>query len=138
MELPEKKLSDAELDVMLAVWQNRPPVLRSDLEEQLKSHNWADTTVLTLLSKLVEKGYLSLERQGRRNLYTPLVSERDYRRWANRSFLGKMYQSSLRRMVASLVESSDLTDRDLQELEEFITEQRAAREALRLVKKKQG
>lgn len=128
MELPEKKLSDAELDVMLAVWQNRPPVLRSDLEEQLKSHNWADTTVLTLLSKLVEKGYLSLERQGRRNLYTPLVSEQDYRRWANRSFLGKMYQSSLRRMVASLVESSDLTDRDLQELEEFITEQRAARE----------
>ena len=128
MELPEKKLSDAELDVMLAVWQNRPPVLRSDLEEQLKSHNCADTTVLTLLSKLVEKGYLSLERQGRRNLYTPLVSERDYRRWANRSFLGKMYQSSLRRMVASLVESSDLTDRDLQELEEFITEQRAARE----------
>lgn len=128
MELPEKKLSDAELDVMLAVWQNRPPVLRSDLEEQLKSHNWADTTVLTLLSKLVEKGYLSLEWQGRRNLYTPLVSERDYRRWANRSFLGKMYQSSLRRMVASLVESSDLTDRDLQELEEFITEQRAARE----------
>ena len=128
MELPEKKLSDAELDVMLAVWQNRPPVLRSDLEEQLKSHNWADTTVLTPLSKLVEKGYLSLERQGRRNLYTPLVSERDYRRWANRSFLGKMYQSSLRRMVASLVESSDLTDRDLQELEEFITEQRAARE----------
>lgn len=128
MELPEKKLSDAELDVMLAVWQNRPPVLRSDLEEQLKSHNWADTTVLTLLSNLVEKGYLSLERQGRRNLYTPLVSERDYRRWANRSFLGKIYQSSLRRMVASLVESSDLTDRDLQELEEFITEQRAARE----------
>ena len=128
MELPEKKLSDAELDVMLAVWQNRPPVLRSDLEEQLKSHNWADPTVLTLLSKLEEKGYLSLERQGRRNLYTPLVSERDYRRWANRSFLGKMYQSSLRRMVASLVESSDLTDRDLQELEEFITEQRAARE----------
>ena len=128
MELPEKKLSDAELDVMLAVWQNRPPVLRSDLEEQLKSHNWADTTVLTLLSKLVEKGYLSLERQGRRNLYTPLVSERDYRRWANRSLLGKMYQSSLRRMVASLVESSDLTDRDLQELEEFIAEQRAARE----------
>ena len=128
MELPEKKLSDAELDVMLAVWQNRPPVLRSDLEEQLKSHNWADTTVLTLLSKLVEKGYLSLERQGRRNLYTPLVSERDYRRWANRSFLGKMYQSSLRRMVAALVESSDMTDRYFQELEEFITELRAARE----------
>ena len=128
MELPEKKLSDAELDVMLAVWQNRPPVLRSDLEEQLKSHNWADTTVLTLLSKLVEKGYLSLERQGRRNLYTPLVSERDYRRWANRSFLGKMYQSSLRRMVASLVETRDLTDDDLAELEQFVAEQRAARE----------
>lgn len=128
MKLPEKKLSDAELDVMLAIWQNRPPVLRSDLVEQLRSHNWADTTLLTLLSKLVEKGYLSLERQGRRNLYTPLVSERDYRSWASRSFLGKMYQSSISRMVASLVESRDLTDRDLAELEEFIAGQRRARE----------
>ena len=101
MELPEKKLSDAELDIMLAIWQSPPPVQRADLEEQLQSHNWADTT---------------------------LVSEADYRRWANRSFLGKMYQSSLRRMVASLVESRDLTDRDLAELEEFIAGQRRARE----------
>ena len=114
MELPEKKLSDAELDIMLAIWQSPPPVQRADLEEQLRSHNWADTTLLTLLSKLVEKGYLSVERQGRHNLYRPLVSEADYRRWANRSFLGKMYQSSLRRMVASLVE--------------FIAGQRRARE----------
>ncbi len=65
MELPEKKLSDAELDIMLAIWQSPPPVQRADLEEQLRSHNWADTTLLTLLSKLVEKGYLSVERQGR-------------------------------------------------------------------------
>ena len=57
MELPEKKLSDAELDIMLAIWQSPPPVQRADLEEQLQSHNWADTTLLTLLSKLVEKGY---------------------------------------------------------------------------------
>lgn len=128
MELPEKKLSDAELDIMLAIWQSPPPVQRADLEEQLRSRNWADTTLLTLLSKLVEKGYLSVERQGRHNLYRPLVSEADYRRWANRSFLGKMYQSSLRRMVASLVESRDLTDRDLAELEEFIAGQRRARE----------
>ena len=82
MELPEKKLSDAELDIMLAIWQSPPPVQRADLEEQLQSHNWADTTLLTLLSKLVEKGYLSVERQGRHNLYRPLVSEADYRRWA--------------------------------------------------------
>lgn len=55
MELPEKKLSDAELDIMLAIWQSPPPVQRADLEEQLRSHNWADTTLLTLLSKLVER-----------------------------------------------------------------------------------
>ena len=80
------------------------------------------------IAKLVEKGYLSVERQGRHNLYRPLVSEQEYRRWANRSFLEKMYQSSLRRMVASLVETRDLTDDDLEELEQFVAEQRAARE----------
>ena len=129
MALPEKKLSEAELDIMLAIWQAKPPVQRSYLDEQMRAaHNWAETTILTLLAKLVEKGYLSVERQGRHNLYRPLVSERDYRRWANRSFLGKMYQSSLRRMVASLVETRDLTDDDLAELERFVAEQRAARE----------
>lgn len=76
MELPEKKLSDAELDIMLAIWQSPPPVQRADLEEQLRSHNWADTTLLTLLSKLVEKGYLSVERQGRHNLYRPQSARR--------------------------------------------------------------
>lgn len=128
MELPEKKLSEAELDIMLAIWQSPPPVQRADLETLQQSRGWADTTLLTLLAKLVEKGYLSVERQGRHNLYRPLVAEADYRRWANRSFLGKMYQSSLSRMVASLVESRDLTDSDLEELEEFIAGQRKARE----------
>ena len=128
MELPEKKLSEAELDIMLAIWQSTPPVQRADLEELQQSRSWADTTLLTLLAKLVEKGYLSVERQGRHNLYRPLVEEADYRRWANRSFLGKMYQSSVSRMVASLVESRDLTDSDLEELEEFIAGQRKSRE----------
>ena len=76
MALPEKKLSEAELDIMLAIWQAKPPVKRSYLDEQMRAaHNWAETTILTLLAKLVEKGYLSVERQGRHNLYRPLVSE---------------------------------------------------------------
>lgn len=127
MGLPEKKLSEAELDIMLAIWQTEPPVQRTDLEELQKSRSWADTTLLTLLAKLVEKGYLSVEKQGRHNLYRPLVEKADYRRWASRSFLGKMYQSSVSRMVASLVESNDLTESDLQELEAFIDGQRSAR-----------
>lgn len=127
MGLPEKKLSEAELDIMLAIWKTEPPVQRTDLEELQKSRSWADTTLLTLLAKLVEKGYLSVEKQGRHNLYRPLVEKADYRRWASRSFLGKMYQSSVSRMVASLVESNDLTESDLQELEAFIDGQRSAR-----------
>ena len=60
MELPEKKLSDAELDVMLAVWQNRPPVLRSDLEEQLKSHNCAIADVFLMNAEPSGRLYLSI------------------------------------------------------------------------------
>ena len=115
--------------LQIAPGQHTKPIeIDNDLEALQQQHSWADTTLLTLLSKLVEKDYLSVERQGRHNLYRPMVSETDYRRWANRSFLGKMYQSSLSRMVASLVESRDLTDSDLEELEEFIAGQRKARE----------
>ena len=71
-----RRLPDAELEVMQALWQCKPPAARADLEAILqKTHPMAMTTLLTLLTRLSEKQFLSIEKQGRRSFYTPLVSQ---------------------------------------------------------------
>ena len=73
-----KRLPEAELEIMLEIWKFNRPVCRFDLEDALADKNWAAPTILTMLSRLEKKGYLSMEKQKKTNYYTALVSEKDY------------------------------------------------------------
>ena len=68
MKQPIRRLPDAELEVMQAVWACEPPVFRKNLEAILAStHPMAVTTLLTLLTRLSEKGFVAIEKDGRRS-----------------------------------------------------------------------
>lgn len=71
-----KRLPDAELSVMQAVWAHGGEVSRGDIEGALASHSWSVNTINTYLTRLCDKGYLSARREGRSNFYTPLVFPR--------------------------------------------------------------
>lgn len=66
-----KRLPDAELEVMKALWDAGRPLTRPELDGALCGHRWAATTVLGLLSRLEGKGFLTRRRQGRGYLYAP-------------------------------------------------------------------
>ena len=67
-----KKLPDLELEVMQALWTFKPPVPRALVEEKIRETSpLAQTTILTLLSRLVKKGFVEAEKQGRSSAYTP-------------------------------------------------------------------
>lgn len=60
-----KRLPDAELSVMQAVWAHGGEVSRGDIEGALASHGWSVNTINTYLTRLCDKGYLSARREGR-------------------------------------------------------------------------
>jgi len=124
MGKPLKKLGDGELDVMLAVWdmwKDGNPVTSSDVMERLaEKRSWAITTLMTVLARLVEKGYLSCDRSTRTNLYSPLVAEQEYKEQESQTFLKRMYHGSLPGLVSSLYQSGAVNDEDLEELRRFI------------------
>lgn len=62
-----KRLPDAELSVMQAVWAHGGEVSRGDIEGALASHGWSVNTINTYLTRLCDKGYLSARREGRSN-----------------------------------------------------------------------
>ena len=83
----KKRLPDAELAVMQAVWAQSGEVGRADIEGALASHGWSTNTLNTYLTRLCEKGFLTSRREGRNNLYTPLVSRDKYLEFESRSVL---------------------------------------------------
>ncbi len=118
-----KKLGDAELEIMLAVWAAGEAVQSSYVQERLKgSRDWSLPAVITSLNRLVDKGFLACERRGRGNLYRPLVSESAYKAAEGRGLIDRLYGSSFTGMVASLYDGRAIGRDDLEELRQYLDE----------------
>ena len=88
MNRNNRRLPDAELEVMQAIWANEAPVARNNIEAALKdNHPMALTTLLTLLSRLAKKEFIIIEKHGRNSFYIPLISEKNISKIKAGSFL---------------------------------------------------
>jgi predicted transcriptional regulator len=116
-----KRLPDSELEIMLIIWEAKEPVSSAYLMEKLQGEkDWANTTVLNFLARLAERGFLKVEKQGRINIYSPLIAEKDYIELESRSFLERMHKSSLKSFVAALYDGRTLSSQDAEELKRYI------------------
>ena len=117
-----RRLPDAELEVMQAVWACKPPAARADVEKILfQTHPMAMTTLLTLLTRLGEKGFLTIEKVGRRSYYTPCVSQEAYLASQSKSFVEKLCGGSISAFATALC-SSGLTKEELSQLRDMLEE----------------
>lgn len=116
----KKRLPDAELAVMQAVWAVGGEVGRADIEGALASHGWSANTLNTYLTRLCEKVFLTSRREGRNNLYTPLVSRDRYLEFESRSVLKRLYGGLLGSFVAALNAEQPLEQREIDELRQFL------------------
>ncbi len=117
-----QKLPDAELDVMLALWDIKTPALRADIGKKLEdTHPMAQTTLLTLLSRLSDKGYLNIIKEGRASLYEPLITKEQYLSEEGKSFFRVLCQGKISSLATALC-SSGLTKEDFDELKKLLEE----------------
>ena len=72
------RISQSELDVMDVLWAQSPLGASEVAQNLAQSKDWNIRTIKTLLARLVEKGALSTQTEGRRYLYTPLISKDSY------------------------------------------------------------
>lgn len=120
MNTAVRRLPDAELEVMQAVWACTPPVARAQINEILKdTHPMALTTLLTLLTRLSEKGFIRIEKAGRSASYIPLVTREEYLAEQGRRFFEKLCGGSLSTFATALC-SSGLTKEEIARLRELM------------------
>lgn len=117
-----RRLPDSELAVMQAVWECTPPVSRTALEEKLlPTYPMAQTTLLTLLTRLAQKGFLTIEKQGRANFYLPTVTRDAYLADQSRRFVDQLCGGSISLFASALCDSG-LSREELVELRKLLEE----------------
>ena len=123
-----RRLPDSELELMMIIWDAGRPVTRTEIEERMpRDRQLSATTILSFLSRLEEKGFVRIRKEGRSNVYEPLIEKKAYLREESRSIWKRLYQNSVGNFVAALGQGEELTDQDLDELQNFLNRKRKER-----------
>ena len=113
-----KKLPEAEQELMMIIWEYEEPVSRFQIEEKLDPQKEiAPSTILTLLTRLEKRGFLEKVKNGKSNLYRPLVKKEDYTGTVGKNMLDKMFQGSLANFAAALYQGKKLNEKEIEELQ---------------------
>ena len=121
MNHTSKKLGEAELEIMQVIWHSQNPVTSNYILKELQGlRGWQLSTLMTSLTRLEKKEFVICDRSTGSNLYTAIISEDDYKTRASRHFLEKLYNNSLKNMVATRYGSQARKVSDVEELREFL------------------
>ncbi|NBH84608.1 BlaI/MecI/CopY family transcriptional regulator [bacterium C-53] len=118
-----QQLSDTELEIMKIVWENPQevtlfPYIMDELAARGKSCQ--KNTLIVLLSRLMNKGFLRAKKIGRRNEYTTLITETEYQTVQTKNFLNKIYEGNVTGLVSNLISGDLLTDEEYAELKKLL------------------
>ena len=109
-------IGHAELEIMKVVWKTKEPITSLDIGKAVEDKGWKKTTIATFLTRLVEKGALSADKQGKLYYYTPLITEKEYRKSQTKNLIKTLYNGSVRNFAVSFFEEQKLSDDDIKEL----------------------
>ena len=117
------RISDAELDVMEALWAAGQPLTAAEVAERIgRGRGWSLATVKTMLSRLAAKGALKHREDGRRFLYSPAIGREAYVGHESRRFVDRMFGGRLSPLVARLAEEDGIDEDDIAAIEALLKE----------------
>ena len=120
-----KRLPDAEFEIMRTIWQYKPPMSTNQIISCLDSDNtWKAQTVLTLLGRLIEKGFLDTEKVGKNRFFSPLISREEYLNAETGIFYDKLHGSSIRSLISSLYDGKKLSEEEIEDLQNWLEERK--------------
>ena len=121
MKTSIKRLPDGEFTILKVIWQLPNPTTSAQIMEKLGEDNhWKPQTLLTVLARWTEKGFLESVRKGRERQYTAIISEDEYLEVETSDFLKRYSGHSMGGLVKTLFSSNSLSDNELDELRSLL------------------
>ena len=97
------------------LWNN-PMVTITEIRKALSSTGWSDSTIKTLVRRLVSKNAVAINDEAATFRYYPLISQQECRLKETKSFINRVYDGSVSMLVTNLAADSNLTDKETEEL----------------------
>lgn len=115
------QISEAEFEVMKIIWKYAPINTNEITDQLVQTTTWSPKTIQTLIKRLVNKGALSYEKQGRVFVYTPLVKENEYIGQESNSFLKRFYNGDITAMISAYIENDKLSEKEIEDLRSLLS-----------------
>lgn len=116
------EISNAELSVMQVLWLRQPLSANEVVAALGDEKDWHEKTVKTLLNRLVSKGALGFDKDGRAYLYYPLITEQEYQLQQSRTFVERLFAGRVAPLVAGFASQNKLNADDVQQLKQLIAQ----------------
>lgn len=125
MRICNCNISDAELEVMNILWEKDSATSRELSSILEKKKDWKNTTVKTLLSRLVDKGFLRTEKVSNYFVYSALISKESTLEYLTRNFNSNICSKSVADVIYQLINDNDLSSDDISRLENLLKKKTA-------------
>lgn len=113
-------ISEAESHVMDVLWQHAPQSSEDIVAALQKTTDWHDKTIRTLINRLLGKGAIRAERDGRRYLYSPVLTREDWQKQESRSLLDRVFGGRVAPLLAHFSRHEKLSASDVAELRKLV------------------
>ncbi len=114
------QISEAESAVMEVLWQRSPQTSDEVFAALAGRQDWQEATVKTLLNRLLNKGAIEAEKDGRRYLYSPKLRREDWVMGESESLLARLFDGRVAPLVAHFSEHRKLSASDVAELRRLV------------------
>ena len=122
MSEDKKQISIAESKVMEALWRAHPLSAEDVMADVAADQNWSTGTVKSLLNRLLSKGAVSAQKDGRRYLYSPILSHDDYMTREGQGVLDRLFSGRVSAMLTHFSRHEKLSGEDIAALKKLIQE----------------
>ncbi len=116
------QISEAESLVMEVLWRRQPLPAEEVIAALSATQDWQEATIKTLLNRLLKKGAVSAQKDGRRFLYTPVLAREDWMLGESQGLLERLFDGRVAPLVAHFSQQRKLSRKDIAELRKLLEE----------------
>lgn len=120
----KQNISESELEVMKVLWEVNEATSSEIIDNLKEKSDWKPKTIQTLITRLVSKEFVKVDKTNKKSyIYSANISEEKYKNYASKSFLEKLYNGSINKMVLSFVKDKKLSKEEIEELKDILRDE---------------
>ena len=114
--------TERELEILKIIWRDGPSTVRHVRAALAAKRKLAHTSVITIMTIMIEKGYLTRGKKDGKHLYRAKVSRRATTRQMLKDLMARAFDGSPSAMMMNLLESSDIDAEELERVRQYINQ----------------